>query len=72
MSDVSYEKKLHGAWLAIQEIKAEPDAKFWDLFDGIWLELRDGLEEGDDENVALETLVAFAVQAGHSAGDGWV
>lgn len=70
MSDVPYDQKLRGAWLAIQEIKDEP--QFWDLFDGIWVELRDSLEEGDDENAALEALVSYAAQAGHDAGDGWV
>lgn len=70
MSDVNYEQRLHGAWLAIQEIKNEP--QFWDLFEGVWAELRDGLQEGEDPNEALEALVAYAFEAGHGDLEGYV
>ena len=72
MTALPYDERLHGAWIAIQEIKTQPDPEFWELFDGIWVELRDGLQNGEDPDAALEALVAYTFQAGHGDLGGFV
>ena len=70
MSDAPYEARLHGAWLAIQEIKDEPDEQFWELFDGIRAELLDGMQSADpDEPTVIQALMAYAHKVGKITGE---
>ena len=63
------DERLKGAWLAIVDIKDEPD--FDDLYIGIEADVLYGLE-GDERDAAIEALNAYLMQVGKAKGEGFV
>lgn len=62
-------ERLDGAWLAILDIKDEPD--FDELYVAIEVDVLDGLD-GDERNTAIEALNAYLASIGKASRAGYV
>lgn len=64
---------LAAAWDDLQAIAHEKEQRFWELFDPIWVRVRDNLPPELDADASLQALVVWAYQLGHGDNlDGWV